>query len=330
MDMELIIAMLAGVFGLVVLALCFVQMGKAIWSCFAHTSWDKDANPDPDAIIVDINSQQVKYVKNGAKFKTTVVFSDGFTYVTHKTNRENHFGSYTISVNRKEIAEAAKLAHAKAVEKKGVKAAPAPVPVVQEYPATTPVAQSKPAQDDYPATAPVTKAQPAQDDYPTTAPVTKAQPAVDDYPTTAPVTKAQPAQDDYPTTAPVTKAQPAQDDYPTTAPVTKAQPAQDDYPTTAPVTQNKPAVVISAVEKAIPPVDDYPKTVPVSQSKPAQDYPATAPVSDFRPPVTATPAADPVPETTRWICPRCGLVHNKALAVCFHCGTPQSAANKFV
>lgn len=282
MEMELIIAMLAGVFGLVVLALCFVQMGKAIWSCFAHTSWDKDANPDPDAIIVDINSQQVKYVKNGAKFKTTVVFSDGFTYVTHKTNRENHFGSYTISVNRKEIAEAAKLAHAKAVEKKDVKAAPAPVPVIPDYPATTPVAQSKPAQDD------------------------------------------------YPTTAPVTKAQPAQDDYPTTAPVTKPQPAVDDYPTTAPVTQNKPAVVISAVEKAIPSVDDYPKTVPVAPPKPAQDYPATAPVSDFRPPVTAAPAADPVPETTRWICPRCGLVHNKALAVCFHCGTPQSAANKFV
>lgn len=300
MEMELIIAMMAGVFGLVVLALCFVQMGKAIWSCFAHTSWDKDATPDPDAIIVNINSQQVKYVKNGAKFKTTVEFSDGFTYVTHKTHRENHFGSYTISVNRKEIAEAAKAAHAKAVEKKGVKAvpAPAPVPVVQDYPATVPVAQPKPAQDDYPATAPVTKAQPAQDDYPTT--------------------------------APVTKAQPAQEDYPTTAPVTKAQPAQDDYPTTAPVIENKPAVVISAVEKAIPPVDDYPKTVPVAQPKPAQDYPATAPVSDFRPPVTATPAADPVPETTRWICPRCGLVHNKALAVCFHCGTPQSAANKFV
>ena len=34
--------------------------------------------------------------------------------------------------------------------------------------------------------------------------------------------------------------------------------------------------------------------------------------------------------TTRWVCPRCGLVHSKDLPVCFHCGTPQTSANKFI
>ena len=34
--------------------------------------------------------------------------------------------------------------------------------------------------------------------------------------------------------------------------------------------------------------------------------------------------------TTRWVCPNCGLVHSKELQVCFHCGTPQTSANKFI
>lgn len=34
--------------------------------------------------------------------------------------------------------------------------------------------------------------------------------------------------------------------------------------------------------------------------------------------------------TTRWVCPKCGLVHSKELQVCFHCGTPQTSANKFI
>lgn len=46
------------------------------------------------------------------------------------------------------------------------------------------------------------------------------------------------------------------------------------------------------------------------------------------PPVEAQPS--PQPETTRWICPRCGLVHSKTMSSCFHCGTAQSQANKFV
>lgn len=45
------------------------------------------------------------------------------------------------------------------------------------------------------------------------------------------------------------------------------------------------------------------------------------------------PAVPPVieqPATTRWICPKCGLVHSKTMSSCFHCGTQQSQANKFV
>ena len=404
METELIIAMLAGVFGLVVLGMCFVQMGKAIWSCFNHTSWEKEAIPDPNAIVTGVNSRQVKYVKNGAKFKTTVTFSDGFTFVTHKTNRENHFGSYTISVNRMEIAEMAKAAHAEAVSKMGIKAAPTPVPapvpetnpdILEVYPnfklggsssgsstqpmqpidtgVNKPVIRPIPADDAVRTDASPFRPISVNDGYPETAPVTrpiatsaveKAIPAGDGYPVTAPVTKpiatsavekAVPAGDGYPVTAPVTKpiatsavekAVPAGDGYPVTAPVTKpigtsavekAIPAGDGYPVTAPVTKSKPAVIISTVEKAIPAGDGYPVTAPVTKSKPAviistvekaipsgDGYPVTAPVTK------PGPAAGTAQETTRWICPKCGLVHNKALAVCFHCGTQQSKANKFV
>lgn len=282
--MEIVFGILMGMFALYVLVMCFVNMGKSIHSLFNQSRWSENANPDPDAIIVDMKSQQVKYVKNGAKFKTTVTFSDGFTFTTHKTNRVNHFGSYTISVDRKEVAQMAKDAHAKAVEKKLGKATPAEK------------AEAR------------TVAQPA------------ATPSVEPVPGPASNSFLIPP-DPVEAFQPKDPVPPVDDGYPKTVPLKESKPQVDDYPTTAPVSQPKP------------PVDDYPTTAPVSQTKP--DYPTTAPVSDHRPPVIITPVVpeakpEPKPETTRWICPRCGLVHNKALAVCFHCGTEQTKANKFV
>lgn len=37
-----------------------------------------------------------------------------------------------------------------------------------------------------------------------------------------------------------------------------------------------------------------------------------------------------VPEKGGWICPTCGLVHDKEIEICFHCRTPKSQATKFI
>lgn len=98
----------------------FFRIGKAIWSCFDH-SWTVDnAKLHPGAKIVDINTEEVQYIKNGAKYKTTVRFSDGFTFVTHETEREDHFVSYKISLNKElydQIIRSAIAAHDCALEK---------------------------------------------------------------------------------------------------------------------------------------------------------------------------------------------------------------------
>jgi hypothetical protein len=250
--LEIVFAGIMGLFALYVLGACCVNMVKSIRSMFNQTSWKENSVPDPQAIIVDVNSQQVKYAKNDAKFKTTVIFSDGFVFTTHKTNRVNHFGSYTISVDRKQIAELAKAAHAKAVEKKQAKA-----PAAKQEAKTAPVTVPEAA-----ANIPAANTNTVPENKYNVADRFQADP----IPLADPIEAFQNP-----------RSVPKEPDYPVTAPVTKAPPAADDYPVTAPVTQ-----------------------------------------------------APPAPETTRWICPKCGLVHNKTLAVCFHCGTEQSKANKFV
>ena len=90
---------------------------KATWNCFDHSKIATNAVLSPDAIITNVQSEKVQYVKNGMKFKTTVSFSDGFTFVTHKTNREDGFLTYQIAINGEEILENAKKAHERALKK---------------------------------------------------------------------------------------------------------------------------------------------------------------------------------------------------------------------
>lgn len=66
-------------------------------------------------------SSPVQYTKNNAKYCTVVRFSDGYVYESHKTNRDNGFMNYTISVDgalRAEIAREAIAKHKKAVMKR--------------------------------------------------------------------------------------------------------------------------------------------------------------------------------------------------------------------
>ena len=71
---------------------------KEISTHFDHYDWKLSAKPDENANIINVSSEKVKYVKNGAKFRTRVEFSDGFRFETYKTkSRIDSFSSYTIS-----------------------------------------------------------------------------------------------------------------------------------------------------------------------------------------------------------------------------------------
>ena len=92
--------------------------GREISSFFDHTAWKPLSNPKIDATIVDISTEKVKYIKNGSKFKTTITFSDGFQFITHKANVTSGLLSYTVSIDgdkRKELIEKAIAAHSQAV-----------------------------------------------------------------------------------------------------------------------------------------------------------------------------------------------------------------------
>ena len=70
------------------------------------------------AEIVDIKCERVQYINNGAKFKTNVIFSDGFVFTTYRTNREgNDWRTYKISIDSElaaSICKKATIAHDKA------------------------------------------------------------------------------------------------------------------------------------------------------------------------------------------------------------------------
>lgn len=95
-------------------------IGRSIWSMFDHSVWRAPKNPDINAEIVNVNVEKVRYSKNDAKYKTTVIFSDGFNFITHRTNRDDHFMSYTITIDNQlkiAIINTAVAAHIKAVNK---------------------------------------------------------------------------------------------------------------------------------------------------------------------------------------------------------------------
>lgn len=95
------------------------NMCRAFYYLFDHAKWDEDSKPNLDAKIIDIYTEKVQYTKNGMKYKTTVSFSDGFNFITHKTNREDGFFTYQISIDESlklKIIEKAIRLHKKAVE----------------------------------------------------------------------------------------------------------------------------------------------------------------------------------------------------------------------
>lgn len=103
------------------LVFCVYNIVKEISTYKDHGKWEKGATPDPNAKIINTQVEQVKYVKNGAKYKTEITFSDGYHFISHKTNVKTGFGHYTISVDQElaeKIKEKAIASHEKAVAKK--------------------------------------------------------------------------------------------------------------------------------------------------------------------------------------------------------------------
>lgn len=111
MEIELIIPviLLIAIFAYIIFMFC-----RAIWSQFDHSAVPESRELQPDAKIVRVYSEKVQYTKNGMKYKTTVIFSDGFKFVTHETDRVDGFLSYQISIGPelyKRIIDSANEAH---------------------------------------------------------------------------------------------------------------------------------------------------------------------------------------------------------------------------
>ena len=75
-----------------------------------------------DAKIINISRKKVG-LKGDYKIETCVTFDDGYKYSSYDTERENHFGYYTISVNEdatRAIIVRAEQAHASACGAAGI------------------------------------------------------------------------------------------------------------------------------------------------------------------------------------------------------------------
>ena len=103
--------------GLVLVAVLNVY--SWIYNAFSHSSVKSYENLRRDAKIVNVKRDTVGG-KNDKKIRTMVIFDDGFVFISHKTDRENHLMSYRIQVTEstaREILADAMKAHQKACDK---------------------------------------------------------------------------------------------------------------------------------------------------------------------------------------------------------------------
>lgn len=82
--------------------------------------WEKPCAPDMNATIVGTKTEEVQYIKNGARYRTVIAFSDGFYFITHKTKVDERFWTYRISIDKELATDIILLAmekHEKAVKR---------------------------------------------------------------------------------------------------------------------------------------------------------------------------------------------------------------------
>ena len=99
------------------MALCGYALFKVLRACFDRSITAKGTVLMENATITDIRSEKIQYNLNRAKYKTTVCFSDGFQFVTYRTNREDRAFGCEISVDAGEITMYAHRAHGRAFSK---------------------------------------------------------------------------------------------------------------------------------------------------------------------------------------------------------------------
>lgn len=101
---------------LVLLLLCLAAVIiKDIYDSTDHSSCDANQSLRIDAVPIDVQHKIVG-TKGHRRVRTTVLFDDGFQYISHKTDVEDHTFSYSISLSSStnaEIIYAAKEAHEK-------------------------------------------------------------------------------------------------------------------------------------------------------------------------------------------------------------------------
>lgn len=86
-------------FVLLALGIMFYNIYMEVYTCFDRYGWEKNAKPAKEAPIQNITSQQIQYTRNKAKLKTKISFSDGFYFVTYKTDRDYGILTYKIFIS---------------------------------------------------------------------------------------------------------------------------------------------------------------------------------------------------------------------------------------
>ena len=106
---------------IIVIGFIVLIVWKPIYWLKPHIQWRNDAIPSLSAKISDVRYDKAYYAGKVNKIKTTIEFSDGFSYITFLTNTTTRWMGYTVSVDEdlmKTILENAVVAHKEAVEKK--------------------------------------------------------------------------------------------------------------------------------------------------------------------------------------------------------------------
>lgn len=119
MDSELIFGFL--IFGFFAVGTVAVLVTKS-YRLFNHHKWENYSVPDENAKIKNVSQERVNNGRELDKLKTTISFTDGFQFITYKTEYERVGGffsnTYRLSIDTDEVLRAAKDAHANAVLKK--------------------------------------------------------------------------------------------------------------------------------------------------------------------------------------------------------------------
>ena len=99
MDLVFIIIILILGLGIMIYNIC-----GSVYTWSNHYGWEENSNPNKNANIQNISSERVQYSRNGAKLKTKITFSDGFYFITYKTDRDDGVLTYKIYLS-KELKE---------------------------------------------------------------------------------------------------------------------------------------------------------------------------------------------------------------------------------